>query len=115
MTTTYHPQMDGQTERVNQELKQYLCLFVNQRQDDWDDLLPLTEFQYNNHVHSVTKESPFMLDRGQHLHMGFEPIQLESCLETVNEFKMRMQRSLEEDTQWPLAKVKDDMAWNYNQ
>ena len=41
MTTAYHPQSDGQTERVNQELEQYLRVFVNQRQDDWDDLLPL--------------------------------------------------------------------------
>ena len=44
----YHLQGDRQTERVNQELEQYLCLFVNERQDDWDKLLPLAEFQYNN-------------------------------------------------------------------
>ena len=65
-TMVYHPQSDGQTERVNQELEQYMHLFVNQRQDDWDDLLPLAKFQYNNHIHSVTKETPFMLDTGQH-------------------------------------------------
>jgi hypothetical protein len=40
-TTAYHPQGDGQTEHVNQELEQYLRLFINQRQDDWADLLPL--------------------------------------------------------------------------
>ena len=51
-TTAYHPQGDGQTERINQELEQYLRLFVNQWQDDWTDLLPLAEFQYNNHVHA---------------------------------------------------------------
>ena len=44
----YHPQADGQTEQVNQELEQFLCLFINQRQDDWDNLLPFVEFQYNN-------------------------------------------------------------------
>ena len=44
-TTTYHPQGDRQTEQVNQELEQYLWLFSNQRQNNWDDLLPLTEFQ----------------------------------------------------------------------
>src|ERR1700679_1109802 len=51
-TTAYHPQADGQTERVNQELEQYLRVFVNERQDDWDELLPMAEFKYNNHVHS---------------------------------------------------------------
>ena len=45
-TTAYHPQGDGQTEWVNQELEQFLCLFINKRQDDWDDLLPFAEFCY---------------------------------------------------------------------
>ena len=77
-TTAYHPQGDRQTERVNQELEQYLQLFVNEMQDDWDELLPLAEFQYNNHVHSATQQTPFMLDTGQHPQMGFEPHQAES-------------------------------------
>jgi hypothetical protein len=51
-TTAYHPQADGQTEHVNQELEQYLWVFVNECQNDWDELLPMAEFQYNNHVHS---------------------------------------------------------------
>jgi len=51
-TTAYHPQGNGQTEQVNQELEQYLCLFTNQRQGDWVGLLPFAEFQYNNQVHS---------------------------------------------------------------
>ena len=63
-TTAYHPKSDGQMERVNQELEQYLQLFVNERQDDWGELLLLAEFQYNNHVHSATQQTPFMLDTG---------------------------------------------------
>ena len=71
-TTAYHSQGDGQTERINQELEQYLRIFVNQRQDDWMDLLPLAElqylplaeFQYNNHVHSSTQQPPFFLESG---------------------------------------------------
>ena len=74
-TTAYHPQGDGQTERVNQELEQYLQIFINQRQDDWTDLLPLAEFQYNNHVHSSTQQPPFFLESGQLPRMGFEPNQ----------------------------------------
>ena len=77
-TTAYHPQGDGQTERINQELEQFLRLFINQRQDDWDDLLPLVEFQYNNHVHSATQNVPFLLDTGRIPCMGFEPDLLRS-------------------------------------
>ena len=113
-TTAYHPQGDGQTECVNQELEQYLRLFVNERQDDWDDLLPLAEFQYNSHVHSAMQQTPFMLNSGRHPQMGFEPGQSESCMETVNEFKDRMEKSLEE-ARSALAKAKDDMAQYYNQ
>ena len=63
-TTAYHPQADGQTERVNQELEQYLRLFVSERQDDWADLLSMAEFQYNNHIHLSTQQTPFLLDSG---------------------------------------------------
>ena len=44
----YHPQTDGQTERVNQEVEQFLCLFMNHRQDDWYDWLAIAEFAYND-------------------------------------------------------------------
>ena len=71
-TTSYHPQGDGQTKHVNQELKQYLRLFVNEQQDDWEELLLLAEFQYNNHIHLATQQTPFMLDSGRHPQMGFE-------------------------------------------
>ena len=58
----WYSQTDGQTERVNQELNQFLRLFVNEQQDDWYDLLPIAEFQHNNHVHSTTQQPPFLLD-----------------------------------------------------
>jgi len=53
-STVWHPQTDGQMECVNQELDQYLRLFVNEWQDDWYDLLPMAEFQHNNYVHFTT-------------------------------------------------------------
>jgi len=53
-STAWHPQTNGQMERVNQELNQYLQLFVNKWQDNWYDLLPIAEFQHNNHVHLTT-------------------------------------------------------------
>jgi transposase InsO family protein len=53
-STAFHPQTDGQTERVNQTLKTYLRLYCNYQQDDWEELLPLSEFAYNNAKHSAT-------------------------------------------------------------
>ena len=111
-STAYHPQTDGQTERVNQELEQYVRIFTSERQDDWDELLPLGEFQYNNHVHSATQTVPFMVDHGRLPRMGFEPHK-ESKVEAVNEFVDRMKSALEE-TRSALKKAKDDMAQYYD-
>ena len=88
--------MDGQTERTNQELDQFLRLFVNKQQDDWYDLLPIAEFQHNNHIHSVTQQPPFLLDTERIPRMGFEPSQVPFRLETVNEFTERMKSATEE-------------------
>ena len=48
MSTAYHPQTDGQTERTKQVLEDYLRTFVNYDQDNWYQLLPLAEHAYNN-------------------------------------------------------------------
>ena len=112
-TTAYHPQGDGQTEWINQELEQFLCLFINQRQDDWDDLLPFAEFQYNNHIHSATQNVPFFLDTGRTPRMGFKPDQRQSHVESVNKFKMRMEDALNK-AKAALVKSKDDMAKYYD-
>jgi len=58
-TLGYHPKGDGQTERTNQTLKQYLCVYCNYQQDNWSELLPLTEFAYNNTPSATTSVSPF--------------------------------------------------------
>jgi len=92
----WHPQSDGQTECVNQELDKYLWLFVNERQDNWYDLVPMAEFQHNNHVHSTTQQPPFLLDTGRLPCMGFDPWQNPSSLETVNEFMERMRMAIDE-------------------
>jgi len=58
--TAYYPQTDGQTERVNQELEQYLRLYYNYRQNDWAEWLSIAEFSYNNQIHSSTGRSLFL-------------------------------------------------------
>jgi hypothetical protein len=105
----YHPQTDGQTEHVNQVIEGYLCTFTSRQQDNWDDLLPSGEFHYNNSVHSSTQQTPFMLDTGRNPRMGFEPQQLQSTLESVNEFAECMALGIEE-AKAALTKAKDEYA-----
>src|SRR5713226_4153273 len=59
LSTAYHPQTDGQTEHLNQELEQFLCAFCNMRQSDWVSLLLFAEFAHNSHTHSTIERTPF--------------------------------------------------------
>jgi len=61
LSTAYHPQTDGQTERVNRDLGVYLRHFVSRDHKNWDNLLPFAEFAFNNTKHSSTGLSPFQL------------------------------------------------------
>src|SRR6266487_1581262 len=70
----------------------------------------MMEFQYNNHVHSSTQNTPFMLDTSHYPCMGFEP-HSQAVMETANEFAERMHESLEE-AKAALAKAKDDIITN---
>ena len=49
LLTAYHPRTNRQTEQTNQTLEQYLRHYINFKQDNWIDLLPLAQFAYNNH------------------------------------------------------------------
>ena len=66
LSSAYHPQTNGQTERVNQVLKQYLQCSINYHQDNWVDLLPLAEFAYNNTIQDSTKQTSFFANYGHH-------------------------------------------------
>ena len=61
MSTAFHPQTDGETERVNQELEQYLRVFCNFQVDNWAELIPFMEFAHNARTHSATTHSPFQV------------------------------------------------------
>ena len=58
LSTAYHPQTDGQTERQNQELETFLCIWVNNHQNNWAQWLPSAMFRYNNLVHSAMNVTP---------------------------------------------------------
>jgi len=72
LSTAFHPQTDGQTERVNQELEQYLRMFIDHRQEQWPKWLGTAEFIYNNKAHSSTRTLPFKANYGQDPRMGFK-------------------------------------------
>ena len=72
-TSGYHPEGDGQTERLNQTLEQYLRVYVNYQQDNWSDLLPLAEFAYNNAPSATTGISPFFANKGYHPNLTVHP------------------------------------------
>ena len=63
-STAYHPQTDGQSERANRTLEEYLRHFVSPRQDDWDDHLDLAEFAINNSINPSTGYTPFFMTYG---------------------------------------------------
>jgi len=66
MSTAFHPQTDGQTERMNRTLEEMLRIFATYKQDQWDEYLPAAEFAYNNSKQASTGFTPFELDCGQH-------------------------------------------------
>ena len=59
LSNAFHPQTDGQTERQNSTLEQYLQSYVNYQQDNWASLLTLAEFAYNASLYSSTGKAPF--------------------------------------------------------
>jgi transposase InsO family protein len=65
MSTPYHPQTDGQTERLNRVLGDMLRWYTLNGESDWDKWLTAAEFAYNNTVHSSTGYTPFQLDCGR--------------------------------------------------
>lgn len=71
LSTAYHPQTDGATERANQEVLVYLRIFISYAQTDWEHLLPMAMLALNNRDSSISGYSPFFLTHGYHA----EPIQ----------------------------------------
>jgi hypothetical protein len=64
LSTSFHPQTDGQTEQMNQTLGQYIRCYVNCQQDDWAQMLPLAQFACNSADSASTKVPPFYANYG---------------------------------------------------
>jgi len=95
LLTVFHPQTDRQTERMNQELEQYLRFFIEHRQKNWPEWLASAKFAINNKAHTVTKMSPFMANYGRELRMRGD-IRKKEKVESTTEFVERMKKVYEE-------------------
>jgi len=91
LLTAFHLQIDGQTERMNQELEQYLRFFVDYRQKDWLEWLASAEFAINNKTYSITKMSPFMTNYRRKLKIGMD-LRRKGKMEKSMEFAERMRK-----------------------
>jgi len=107
LSIAFYLQTDGQTERINQELEQYLRMFINHRQEQWLDWLGTAEFAYNNKVHSLTKVSPFKANYGQDPRMGFE-MRKGGKYEGTERFTKRIQK-IQEEAKTVLGKAQEEM------
>ena len=107
LSTLYHLQTDGQMERMNQKLKQYLRFFVDHRQKDWPEWLASAEFVVNNKIHSTTKVSPFIANYGREMRMGVD-LKRKGKMEKAMEFAERM-RKVQKEVGAALMKVQEEM------
>ena len=107
LSTAFHPQIDTQTKRMNQELEQYLRIFIDYRQEQWPEWLGTAEFAYNNKVHTGTKVSPFQANHRQNPRMGFE-LRKKGRYKGAERFAERMKK-VQEEVKAALQKAQEDM------
>ena len=112
LSTSYHPQTDGQSERTNQEVEQALRTVISYHQDDWVDWLPVIEFALNNRYHTGLKTTPFYANYGYHPHIGSLP-RVQSPIESVEDFVSHLHQ-VQKDTEKSLEKAAEDMEKFYN-
>ena len=78
LTMAYHPQSDGATERVNQEIEAYISIFCTNNPEEWSNMLSTMEFTHNNRQHADQLHTPF------ELMLGITPVAIPLTLNTLN-------------------------------
>jgi len=111
MSTAYHPQTDGQTERINQEVKVFLRYYINYRQDDWTKWLATAEFQYNNKKHVATEHTPFYVNYGRH--PWKENITVEMEIPSLEDLLKKIETTREE-AKTAIERTKETMKKQYD-
>jgi Integrase zinc binding domain/RNase H-like domain found in reverse transcriptase len=99
ISTAYHPQTDGQSERTNQSLEQYLRIYTNYDQDDWADWLPTAQYMHNSWPNTTTGKTPYELLMGHTPSLPNQPVittvpSLEDRQATLKRIREQAQRSI---------------------
>ena len=95
LSTAFHPQTDGQTERSNRVIEDILRAYVNPAQDDWDIHLPLVEFAINNAYQASIRTTPFFLNYGFHPRCPTHPNPNDQAKTTPVKFAAELQANLD--------------------
>ena len=103
LLTAFHSQTDGQTERINQELEQYLRFFIDYGQKYWSEQLASAEFAINNKAYLTTKMSLFIANYGRELRISVD-LRRKEKIEKATEFAERM-RNMQEEVGMVLIKA----------
>ena len=109
LSTAFYPQTDGQTTRTNAILEQYIRAYVNYQQDNWNDLLPLAEFAYNNGYQETIKTTPFYANYGrnpEHQLMNHLITKKETSAEDIKNLHQTLQEEI------TTAQLRQKETWN---
>ena len=109
LLTSFYLKTNGQTERMNQELEQYLQFFVDHRQKNWLELLVIAEFAVNNKIYSANKVSLFIANYERELRMETDIRRKEKVIE----FAKRMKK-IQEKARTILKKAQEEMKRQAN-
>ncbi len=96
LATAFHPQINGQTKKLNSMMEAYLRAFVNWEQNDWARLLPIAEFAYNNVKNASTGHNPFEVNCSYHPRASFkEDVDPRSRSHSANELAKELRELME--------------------
>jgi hypothetical protein len=121
LSTAFHPRTDGQTERMNAWVEQYLRAWVTGRQNNWARLLPVAEYAHNSWRHDVTRKSPHELLLGfkPQVHVKFLPQDVPASADRIRQLddaRKQVQKTLEDlqqrkDAKKPTEMNEGDQVW----
>ena len=110
LSTSFHPQTDGQTKIVNKEVQKFLWIYCFEKQDQWANWLPIAQFSINSKKHALIKVAPFKATQSYTLCMGIKPLPVNKA-PAARDFTSEMEGTLE-SVRENLEKAKEQMKLN---